>query len=155
MKRSERTEAMIERAREVAAQGRRYQTIELLLVMEGFAEASELLSQDLIGELRRTAEAARKDSRQNRMAATEQILPSRSKAARSCRCETAATADTSKGASMMTCASSQILADQTPDGTGKQSNISCRCSARRFGFGRPASDAQSNPHELRSNRPMR
>jgi hypothetical protein len=63
MKRSERTEVMIQRAKELAAQGRHYQTIELLLVMEGFAEASELLSQDLIGELRRTAEAARKEPR--------------------------------------------------------------------------------------------
>jgi hypothetical protein len=54
---------MIQRARELAAQGRHYQTIELLLVMEGFVEASELLSHDLIGELRQTAEAARKDTR--------------------------------------------------------------------------------------------
>jgi hypothetical protein len=63
MKTSERTEAMIQRAKELAAQGRYYQIIKILLVMEGFAEASDLLSHDLISELRQTAEAARKDAR--------------------------------------------------------------------------------------------
>jgi hypothetical protein len=64
MKTSERTEAMIQRAKELAAQGRYYQIIKILLVMEGFAEASDLLSHDLISELRQTAEAVRKDAAQ-------------------------------------------------------------------------------------------
>jgi hypothetical protein len=57
----QRTEAMFQRARELAAQGPHPQTIELLLVMEGFAEAGELISQDFAKELKQTAAKARKE----------------------------------------------------------------------------------------------
>jgi hypothetical protein len=53
-------EAVFQRARELAAQGRYPQTIELLLVMEGFAEARELISQGFAKELKQTADKARK-----------------------------------------------------------------------------------------------
>jgi hypothetical protein len=55
-------EATIQRARELAAQGRHPQTIEVLLRMEGYPEPSELLSHDLISELRKIADEARKRS---------------------------------------------------------------------------------------------
>jgi hypothetical protein len=57
----ERMQAMFQRARELAAQGRHPQTNELLLVMEGFANASELISQGFAKELRQTADKARKE----------------------------------------------------------------------------------------------
>jgi hypothetical protein len=56
----EQFEAMIRRARELAAQGRHPRTIGVLLVMEGFAEAPELISLDLVTELEQVADKARK-----------------------------------------------------------------------------------------------
>jgi hypothetical protein len=60
LRNTEKAKAMIQRARELAAQGRHPQTIEVLLVMEGFAEAPELISLDLAKELEQVAKEARK-----------------------------------------------------------------------------------------------
>jgi len=55
-----RIKAINERARELAAQGRHHQTIVVLLEMEGFLEAAEVLSDDLTSELKALAEETRK-----------------------------------------------------------------------------------------------
>jgi hypothetical protein len=60
LRNTEKAKAMIQRARELAAQGCHPQTIEVLLVMEGFAEAAELISLDLAKELEQVAKEARK-----------------------------------------------------------------------------------------------
>jgi hypothetical protein len=54
-------DAVIARARELAAQGRHPQTIEVLLQMEGYADASDFITLDLAKELRQIADRARKD----------------------------------------------------------------------------------------------
>ncbi|MEA2860327.1 MAG: hypothetical protein QOC72_2366, partial [Methylobacteriaceae bacterium] len=51
----------IDRARELAAQGRHLQTIEVLLRMEGFDDAPDFISGDLAKELKQTADKARKE----------------------------------------------------------------------------------------------
>jgi hypothetical protein len=61
LRNTEKAKAMIQRARELAAQGCYPQTIEALLVMEGFAEAAELISLDLAKELEQVAKQARKE----------------------------------------------------------------------------------------------
>jgi hypothetical protein len=58
----ENMEPMIQRARELAAQGRHPQTIKVLLYMEGYAEPNELLSPELIRELKKIADEARNRS---------------------------------------------------------------------------------------------
>jgi cytochrome c1 len=59
--RQEQTDAVIARAKELAAQGRHPQTIEVLLRMEGFLDASDFISHDLANELKQVAERARKE----------------------------------------------------------------------------------------------
>jgi hypothetical protein len=59
--RRERMDAVIMRARELAAQGRHPQTIEVLLRMEGFHDAEDFISRDLAQELKQIADKARKD----------------------------------------------------------------------------------------------
>jgi hypothetical protein len=61
---TEKIEAMISRAKELAAQGRHPRTIEVLLVMEGYSEAPELISLDLAKELEQSADKARKARQQ-------------------------------------------------------------------------------------------
>jgi hypothetical protein len=56
-----RIEAMFERARELASEGRHPQMIELLLEMEGYSEACEVIPLNLVSELKRIAEQARKE----------------------------------------------------------------------------------------------
>jgi hypothetical protein len=59
--RTERMDAVIARARELAAQGRHPQTIEVLLRMEGFQDAEAFISADLAKELKQIADKARKE----------------------------------------------------------------------------------------------
>jgi hypothetical protein len=54
-------DAVILRARELAAQGRHPQTIEVLLRMEGFHDASDFISDGFAKELKQIADKARKD----------------------------------------------------------------------------------------------
>jgi predicted transcriptional regulator len=54
-------QAVIDRARELAAQGRHLQTIEVLLRMEGFDDAPDFISGDLAKELKQIADKARKE----------------------------------------------------------------------------------------------
>jgi hypothetical protein len=54
-------DAVVHRARELAAQGRHPQTIEVLLRMEGFQDADDFISADLMKELKQIADAARKE----------------------------------------------------------------------------------------------
>ena len=54
-------EAVIARARELAAQCRHPQTIEVLLRMEGYLDAIDFISADLAKELKQTADKARKE----------------------------------------------------------------------------------------------
>jgi hypothetical protein len=53
--------AVISRARELAGQGMHPQTIEVLLFMEGYSEASDFISHALSNELKQTADRARKE----------------------------------------------------------------------------------------------
>jgi hypothetical protein len=64
--RQEQKDAVIARARELAAQGRHPQTIEVLLRMEGFLDATDFISQDLEKELKQTSDRARKEGEASR-----------------------------------------------------------------------------------------
>jgi hypothetical protein len=52
-------DAVIMRARELAAQGRHPQTIEVLLRMEGYDDASDFISDGFAKELKQIADKAR------------------------------------------------------------------------------------------------
>jgi hypothetical protein len=54
-------DAVIQRAKELAGQGRHPQTIEVLLRMEGYADASDFITLDLAKELKQTADRVRKE----------------------------------------------------------------------------------------------
>ena len=67
MQNSKRIEAMFERARELASEGRHPQIIELVLEMEGYSEACEVIPLELASELKRIAAQARKERNGSRL----------------------------------------------------------------------------------------